>query len=689
MALRVPGATTLARFWQNLVTGRDCLSRPSVAALRAIGDSARRTLADPDFVRARPVLDDVERFDADFFAMSAREAERTDPSQRLFLECAWECLESAGVVPGRNGPVTGVFGGCEGNYRQDVLSHFDDPRRDPSVSIALRIGNSLDFLTTRVSHKLDLTGPSFGVLAACATSLLAIDLAVKSLRRGECEVALAGGATVDVPRLNGYLAGVEGMLSPSGRLRPFDAGADGTIFGSGVGVVALRPLADAVAAGNPIYAVIRGSASCNDGNPVGKESFIAPSPEGQTAAIEAALREAGIAPDTIGYVEAHGTGTLLGDPVEVAALTGVYRRHTDRIGYCSLGSVKANVGHLRCAAGVTSLIKAASPCRTASGRLWRTSSGPTRGSTSPPARSSSMATPVLGRRRRSPGAPRCRRSASAGPTSTSCSKNTAPRPPEPPRDAPTCWWCRRARRWRCSGGSRTSASIWTGTRRFRAADVAHTLKSGRQAFAHRACFLADGERIAPAIFRSRRPVASGIAPERAAAPVFVFPGQGSQRIGAGRHLYAREALFRDLVDECAQALIPDLKLDVRSLLGYRDPADDPAEARQILRRTANAQPALFVVEYATARLFMSWGVTPVRDAGTLAGGTGRRLHRRGLLAGRRSENRRCEGPPDAGVRAGSHGCRLPPRGGALAAVAGVPRDRGGQHAVHHRGVGAH
>ena len=533
MALRVPGATTLARFWQNLVTGRDCLSRPSVAALRQSG-IAQKTLADPDFVRARPVLDDVERFDADFFAMSAREAERTDPSQRLFLECAWECLESAGVVPGRNGPVTGVFGGCEGNYRQEVLSRFDDPRRDPSVSIALRIGNSLDFLTTRVSHKLDLTGPSFGVLAACATSLLAIDLAVKSLRRGECEVALAGGATVDVPRLNGYLAGVEGMLSPSGRLRPFDAGADGTIFGSGVGVVALRPLADAVAAGNPIYAVIRGSASCNDGNPVGKESFIAPSPEGQTAAIEAALREAGIAPDTIGYVEAHGTGTLLGDPVEVAALTGVYRRHTDRIGYCSLGSVKANVGHLRCAAGVTSLIKAALALSNGvrpplanlerpnpridfaaspfvvhgDARPWAEGSFPRRAAVSSFGFGGSNVHVVLEEHRAVP--------AGASPRRTHLLVVSARTPVALQRRIEDL------------------GVHLDGHPTLRAADVAHTLQQrpaglcpsrllpGRRG-AHRAGHL-----------RSRRPVASGIAPERAAAPVFVFPGQGSQRIGAGR-----------------------------------------------------------------------------------------------------------------------------------------------------------
>jgi acyl transferase domain-containing protein/NADPH:quinone reductase-like Zn-dependent oxidoreductase/acyl carrier protein len=617
MALRVPGATTPVRFWRNLVEGRDCLSRPSADALRRSGISQEQ-LAHPDFVRARATLDDIEHFDAEFFDMSAREAERTDPAQRLFLECAWESLESAGLVPGPAGPVTGVFGGCEGNYRREVLSRFDDPR-DPGIRIPLRIGNDVDFLTTRVSHKLDLRGPSFGVMAACATSLMAIDLAVQSLRRGECEVALAGGASVEVPRLGGYVAGVEGMLSPTGRLRPFDAAADGTIFGSGIGVVALRPLADALAVGNPIYAVVRGTASSNDGNPVGKESFVAPSREGQVAAIEAALRDAGISPETIGYVEAHGTGTLLGDPVEVAALAEVYRRHTARRGYCSLGSVKANVGHLRSAAGVTSFIKA---CLALSHHVLP----PLANLDRPNPRIDFDASPFVVHGDARPWAaglmPRRAAVSSFAFGGSNVHVILEEHRPTPPRPS-----TRRTHLLVVS--ARTEAAL---RRRIEdlgvhldqhpalaAADVAHTLQRGRRGFAHRACFLAEGERIAPEVFRAGSPLASGVASARAASPVFVFPGQGSQRPGAGRHLYVQEAVFRTVVDECAEILTPALDLDVRTLLGYDRSLDRHTNPSELLRRTAYAQPVLFVVGYAMARLVMSWGVAPAAMLGHSVG----------------------------------------------------------------------
>lgn len=613
MALRVPGATTPARLWHNLVRGRDCLTRLPAGALRRAG-VAQEALANPDFVRALPTLDDVERFDADFFDMSALEAELTDPSQRLFLECAWEALERAGVVPGRAGPVTSVFGGFEGDYQQKVLSRVIDPRRDLGLSLPVRIGNSVDFLTTRVSHKLDLTGASFGVMAACATSLMAVDLAVHSLRRGECGVALAGGVTILLPRLNGYVAGVEGMLSPSGRLRPFDASADGTIFGSGVGVVALRPLSDALEAGNPIHGVILGTGASNDGNPPGKESFIAPSPGGQIQAIEAALSDAGISPETIGYVEAHGTGTRLGDPVEVAALVEVFRRHTSRSGFCSIGSVKANVGHLRCAAGVTSLIKAclalshqtlpplanferpnpridfdASPFRVHSdARPWVAGQAPRRAAISSFGFGGSNVHLVLEEHRAPPPARSARR--------------VHVLPVSARTDAALG---RRIEELRADVDGRTAAD---------AADVAHTLQRGRRAFAHRACFLAEGDRVSPRALNAR-PLASGVAPPVAATPVFVFPGQGSQRIGAGRGLYAREPLYRELVDECAEVLRRELGVDVRALLGYVGRVDAEAEAAAVLRRTANAQPALFVVGYATARLLMSWGVAPAAMLG--------------------------------------------------------------------------
>jgi len=608
MSLRVPGANTPARFWRNLVEGRDSLSRPSIAALRRLG-VPQRVIAQPDFVGALPKLVDTDRFDAAFFDLSSSEAATTEPAHRLFLECAWEALEGAGIVPGRGAPVTGVFGGCEGSYREKVLADIEDPVA--GFNLPVRIGNAIDFLTTRVSHRLDLTGPSVAVMAACATSLMAIELAVQSLRRGDCEVALAGGATVLVSHLGGYRASIEGMLSTSGRLRPFDADADGTIFGDGVGVVALRPLADALAAGNPIHAVIRGAASSNDGHPPAKESIVAPSPEGQIAAIAAALADAGISPDTIGYVEAHGTATRLGDPAEVAALAEVYRRHTNRVGFCSLGSVKGNIGHTRCGAGVASLIKAclALSHRTipplanfaapnpridftrspfvvdATARAWAADDAPRRAAVSSFGFGGSNVHIVL---EEAPKVPAARAARSHHLMVVSARDDAALQ--------------RRIGDLDAHLASETALA---------SADVARTLDEGRRAFEHRAAFVVDGDRAQ----RLGTPVAAARASEGAASVVFLFPGQGSQRYGAGRGLYATEPVFRDAIDACAERLAGSLALDLKDLLGYGDNAAPTAESASQLRRTAHAQPALFAVGYATARLLMSWGVSPAAMLG--------------------------------------------------------------------------
>jgi acyl transferase domain-containing protein/NADPH:quinone reductase-like Zn-dependent oxidoreductase len=607
MALRVPGATTPEQFWRNVVGKVDSLTRTSVDALRAAG-VAEALLTDPRFVPVKPLLSDVEYFDAALFDMTPFEAERTDPAHRLFLECAVEALERAGIAPGPGAPVTGVFGGSGGqSYFDRNLSLRGDDLDDPIVGLPLRLGNSLDFLPARVSFKLGLVGPSFAVQAACATSLIAVHLAVESLRRGECQVALAGGAAVEVPQVAGYLSGVDGMLSDSGWLRPFDAGADGTVFGSGIGVVVLRPLEDALAQGNPIHAVILGSATTNDGAPADKASFVAPSVAGQRAAVARALAEAGVDPETIGYVEAHGTGTRLGDPIEVQALTEVYRRHTARTGFCALGSVKANVGHLRSAAGAVGLIKA---CLA----LEHGTLPPALHFERPNPRIDFAATPFIvgteARRWDSPGHPR-RAAVSAFGFGGSNAHVVLEAPPARPESART------GRRHLLVVSARTDRAVGRRLRDLQAhledhpavprADVAHTLRAGRQAFAHRAALVVDDE--APAAPFGEDRLVSGVAGPGDRPVVFLFPGQGAQRPGTGRGLYAAEAIYRETVDHCAAILEPELGLDIRGLL-HPVSAEAEAAARDALRQTRNAQPALFTVAYALARLVMSWGVAP-------------------------------------------------------------------------------
>ncbi|MGW1272116.1 type I polyketide synthase, partial [Streptomyces sp. NPDC002491] len=351
MALRCPGADTPDAFWRNLSEGVESLTTFTDAELLAAGvdpDEAAR----PDYVRRLGVLDDMEGFDASFFGFSRREAEMLDPQHRLLLECAWEALEHAACAPGATDKVTGVYAGVgESAYlHRNLLPNGDLVARVGEFQTAL--GNDKDFVPTRVSFKLDLRGPSVSVQTGCSTSLVAVHMACQSLNNGECDVALAGGATV-IPQRRGQRHEKGGIRSSDGRCRAFDAAADGTVAGSGAAVVALKRLDDALADGDVIHAVIRGSAVNNDG--ARKVGFTAPSVEGQADVIAEALAVADVDPSTVTYIEAHGTGTPLGDPVEVAALKSVFG--TGPAGRCALGSVKTNVGHLDTAAGAVGLIK--------------------------------------------------------------------------------------------------------------------------------------------------------------------------------------------------------------------------------------------------------------------------------------------------------------------------------------------
>ncbi|MBV9761973.1 MAG: polyketide synthase, partial [Acidobacteriaceae bacterium] len=352
MAGRFPAAPDLNVFWQNLRTKVEAIRFFGSEELLSLG-VMQKQLDNPKFVRAGACFDRVEMFDASFFGIPPREAEITDPQHRIFLECAWEALEDAGYCGDTYSGAIGVYAGAAMNTYL-LCNLFRAPQATQSLELLqLNVGNSSDFLTTRVSYKLNLQGPSHTVQTACSTSLVAVHVACQSLLHGESDMALAGGISINLKLRYGYEYLDGGVMSPDGHCRAFDSRAQGTVFGSGVGVVVLKKLDSAVRDRDQIYAVIKGTALNNDGN--FKIGYTAPSIHGQARVIREALANADIGADTIDYIEAHGTGTTLGDPIEVQALTQAFRSQTKRKGYCAIGSVKTNLGHLDAAAGVAGL----------------------------------------------------------------------------------------------------------------------------------------------------------------------------------------------------------------------------------------------------------------------------------------------------------------------------------------------
>jgi len=641
MVCRVPGAPDVETFWANLLAGVEAIgpasSRPPVGGEE--GES---------WVPRAAVLAGADLFDAPFFGFSPREAEVTDPQHRIFLEAAWEALETAGHTPEGFPGRIGVYAGA---------SLTDHPLRlhaHPEVvraagALAARVGVDKDFLATRVSYKLDLDGPSLSVQTACSTSLVAVHLAVQALLAGECDMALAGGISVRNPEGEGYFHESGGVLSPDGHCRAFDAEAAGTVSGDGVGIVVLRRLADAVADGDAIAAVIRGTAINNDG--AGKVGYTAPGLAGQVRVIRDAQAAAGVAPREIGYIEAHGTGTPLGDPIEIRALAEAFAAGGGTPGPVWIGAVKTGIGHLDAAAGVVGLIKTA----LATGR-----------GTLPPSLHFHRPSPripfaelpfeVVTEAQAWPAGEGPRR---AGVSSFGIGGTNAhavlEEPPALPPGGPTCRGVQllplsartpealeRAGEGladhlsRISGsrtsGSRTSGSRTSGARTSGArgsgpsgagtalADVAFTLWRGRRAFPHRRVVLAATPDEAVAALRGEAPerLLTGQAGEGAPPVAFLFPGQGAQEVGMGAGAYGEEPVFREAFDRCAEGLRPHLASlvpdgDLRHLLA--PPAARRAGAAEALRQTALTQPALFAVEFALAALWRSWGVEPAALAG--------------------------------------------------------------------------
>jgi amino acid adenylation domain-containing protein/non-ribosomal peptide synthase protein (TIGR01720 family) len=619
MAGRFPGSADVGAFWENLCGGVECVSFFGHDELRASGIPGE-LLAHPSYVPARAVLDEPDRFDARFFGYTPLEAELMDPQQRLFLECCHEALETAALDPDRFDGRVGVFGGASMN------SYLDALRTRPEVfaragGMAALISSIHDFLTTRVSYQLNLRGPSVNVQTACSTSLVAVHEACRSLAEGRSDAALAGGVSVTVPWVSGYVHETSGVRSSDGHCRTFDAQADGMVSGNGVGVVVLKRLADAVASGDMIHAVILGTAINNDG--ARKLGFTAPSIEGQAEVIASAQAAAGIEPRSLGYVECHGTGTALGDPIEVAALTRVFRERTGDTGFCALASLKSNMGHLDAAAGVAGLMKAALAVR--DGVI-----PPSLHYQRPNPEIDFPSGPFFVNTERRPwapedGAPR-RSAVSAFGIGGTNAHAVLEQPPAPSPSGPS-------RPWQVlSLSAKTESALDAMTARLAEhlrgdeatslADVAHTLRAGRRAFEHRRAVLCQDRGDALEALEGARPERRW---SRRARPgrhvVFLFPGQGAQYVGMGRELYAQEPIYRDVVDHCLERLASQHALDLRPLLlpeaGATAEATSEAEAR--LRQTGCTQPALFVVEYALARLLMSWGITPSATLGHSVG----------------------------------------------------------------------
>ena len=594
MSARFPGAPDIETFWQNLTGGTDSIRRWTREELRQNGATAAE-IDLPDFVRAAEPLDGADRFDAGFFGYSPAEAEILDPQQRIFLECAWHALENAGYAGSRNRGAIGIY--ASAGINTYLLNLYDNARIRETVSgYELFVANDKDFLTTRAAYKLDLRGPAVTVQTACSSSLVAVHSAVQSLIAGECDMALAGG--VSLSWSSGYRAREGGILSKDGHCRAFDSRSTGTVPGSGIGLVVLKRLDDAIADGDTISAVILGSAINNDG--ALKASFTAPQVDSQAAVIADAQAAAGIDAASIGYVETHGTGTALGDPIEIAALSQAFRQSTDSCGFCAVGSVKTNIGHLDTAAGIAGFIKAvlALKHRKIPPSLHFEKPNPQIDfDASPFFVNTTLRDWVTGSTPRRAGVS----SFGIGGTNAHLILEEPPRPSVAPatRDPQLLVLSARSATALQASTEALARHLEQGNAAD-VADIAFTLREGRQAFNYRQWVVASDIKTAASKLRGLSDysqTARGKAPE----PILLFPGQGSQYLAMGKTLYAGLPEFRAHFDECAMVLSRLLDQDFRAWLFAGD-ID--------VHSTNLTQPGLFTVEYALARTWMSFGLKP-------------------------------------------------------------------------------
>ncbi len=627
-AVRFPGASSVEALWANFEAGRETIVRLSDDELREAG-VAEAEIADPAYVKARGMIDGADRFDAALFGFTPREAELLDPQHRVLLEVAWEALEAAGIEPGRfdaEGKRIGVFvgSGMNGYLIANILPNA--AALASGGGLQAMILNDRDFLASRLAYELNLKGPAVVVQSACSTSLLAVHLACQSLLAGECDVAIAGGSSIAVPLVGGYRYALGDILSPDGHCRSFDARAEGTVPSSGVGVAVLERTESALAAGRPLRAVIRGTATNNDGS--SRVGFTAPSVDGQAQAIAEALGLAEVSARDVAFVEAHGSATPIGDPIEITALARAFRADSDDSQWCAVGSAKSNFGHANTAAGIAGLARATLA-------IEHATIPPTLHFERPNPQIDLAASPFYVPTRATPwpvdNAPRRAGVSSFGLGGTNVHAVIEQAPEPSPSDRSP----RPLQPLFLSANS--AAALDAMTERLAdflvshpetdLADVAWTLAAGRRALKHRRAVVAADASDAAAALRDRSRWLDGTVESDSRPVAFLFPGLGDQYPGFARGLYDAEPAFREEFDRVAAALAPHLEFDLRELLfGGAAPAVATGEAagldlRAMLRRggaepagdlapTERAQPALFAVEVALARLLERWGVKP-------------------------------------------------------------------------------
>ena len=622
MSCRFPGANNLEQFWQNL---RDGVESISILEDRDLEVSDRTVLNHSNYVRAGASLPDVDLFDASFFGYSAKEAEIMDPQQRIFLECAWEALQSSGYANQEKEQSIGVFAGSGMNTYliNNVHPNHNFSSQQTFLGSALdlqvRLANGKDFLPTKVSYKLGLRGPSVNVQTACSTSLVAVHMACQSILNGESDMALAGAVAVGIPQNTGYLYQEDMIFSPDGHCRAFDADAQGTVFGDGVGIVVLKSLSKAIEDGDHIYAVIKGSAVNNDGGD--KMAYTAPSIEGQREVIQEALNKAQVDPHTISYIEAHGTGTALGDPIEIAALTQAFGRKTNQTDACAIGSVKTNIGHLVEAAGMAGLIKtvlalkhkeipptlhfqkpnpninfAQSPFFVNTElREWERNGTPRRAGVSSFGMGGTNAHVVLEE------SPKQAKSSSLG--SGAIAQKSKVKGERSQQILTLSAKSDHALRELAENyvsylASEPEAAL---------ADICFTANTGHQHFEHRLAVVAASKQELQEQLAEFESLNTGMVKQPQSATIaFLFTGQGSQDVNMARQLYEQEPTFRATIDRCGDILEPELEQPLLTLL-YPETKTDP---QGLLNETKYTQPALFAIEYALAQLWLSWGIKP-------------------------------------------------------------------------------